>query len=855
MMTVVDYVKDMLKQSGDDLGAVVEKANGQETTWLEFKADPFCTQEKVKFNDDMVWHVLKAVVAMFNTYGGCIVFGIDDNLDPVNGLWLHDGTPVQIEKGGLDAFHRDVTEYILKNRFSLKENDKSPNKIPYGLKGVNIQNYCEFKSGVTYKGKPVSVLFVHSPLDNDTWCWLQKEKNGHKEEFLLTRQLGSLGNTRQLVPSELMAWRRPIPDFIPYSAKKFDNMLRPTQNFQGRRDLIKKMRELFRTIVTPPRLLLLYGPSGIGKSELVYRYAEETSLFYDSLIRIDASRCGSFTEALAELAHAPVFRKRFLPELEDENLEQVGAERVFWTIRTALAEGKLGARVLIVLDDVRKFEVLRANTIQRYLGDLIPEHVHLIATSRMSHFNCNVNDQIQHEEVGPLKEDEGVKLLEQKRAFTHEADPQRAREIVRIAEGNPWALDLIGEYLKQKYQTEADYANCLESLKQGLPQFFPTLEGGQVCGGNSSGIVDLQELLAGTLGELSDDEEDICQLIARCGEPLADKCAVRAAFACLKEKTLSDEQWGGYLERLRQKYVICEKFDGVGRRCLAFCDPMLLAYFACWVETMSFGKARLEYIRVRCRSAVQDRRLSKTFLADILKSSFSNEVKLDVLFDKERWGWPLGLLGLDTVTRVLRSGGPSFVSNAQAGDSLNWNDIMTVCKLAENEESFKADAREIRQLGDMGWVRGMECREEPEVGSILGDRALLDIRCQLYSEDPVMLGRSYLHAAHSLSCKNGEGEEVIGLLDQAISHLETTEDAWNLAEAMDLKAYLLDESDYVNEGGDLDGETGKMVLKNGAEIKALLQEAYNICPDFYLLSANFDEEFFWQCVTEGRYPR
>ncbi|MDR1658315.1 MAG: ATP-binding protein [Deltaproteobacteria bacterium] len=66
------------------LPKLLELVKGNENDWLEFKATLIRSgaykedSKEGDTNDDYIWHVLKAIIAMANTRGGCVIIGVSD---------------------------------------------------------------------------------------------------------------------------------------------------------------------------------------------------------------------------------------------------------------------------------------------------------------------------------------------------------------------------------------------------------------------------------------------------------------------------------------------------------------------------------------------------------------------------------------------------------------------------------------------------------------------------------------------------------------------------------------------------------------------------------------------------------
>lgn len=723
-----DYAWDILRRNDMDVRALLKAAHDQEVVWLEFKADPFCRKNCPNgLTDYARWHTLKAIVAMVNTRGGCIVFGIDNDTHELADLYDNKGKLVTYNR---DEFHRNIIEGILKKcKLVVKEkktvNERGGKKeieitTKYELR-YSIERYCELKSGVSYDGKPLSVLLV-TPSIGDNFSWV---KVNDRETKLLVRQPGDNGRDRFLDTDEARAWTRPKLDFDDVAREKyFDNMFSPVPEFVGRRDVLKRIEQCF---ILPDKWVvpLLYGPAGIGKSEIAYKFAADRNVDYDTLIRVNASSCASIVDVFAEIAANPDFRRVLLPEGHLDAFELQEDEDKLLLIREAIAEERLG-RVLMVIDDVRNPDVVRPSVINRYLGRICGPNFNIIATTRYPLLRFLDGEMVVPIEVGPLSNSDGVLLLGRKRVLASERDSGYAEAIVRLVGGNPWAIDIVGEYLKQKrFQRESDYERCKENLQKDIVDFFPPKEHGTMLVGNATGVVDVNALLGPTVSTMQSEERDICSLIARTWKSRGPETAFRIAFERLYGRSLQDEEWRFYVETLKKKCLVGEHENEAGTNELFLSDSISAGYFKSEFEAKSdrFTDAFLEYIRATNRLTLADAQCAKGYLDLVVKSNSSKERKAEVVFDTERCGWPFYFMGVDVrrATSSEKNFGP--------------DEISTILELSEGVPAFEADVLEIKHMDDEGDIAE-------------GIHKILRLRERIYADDPIMLGRSFLHAEY-----------------------------------------------------------------------------------------------------------
>ena len=297
-MNGAEYAWSVLQRNNLQLESLLEAAHNQETVWLEFKADPFCHRDKGDSSSgEILWHTLKAVVAMVNTRGGCVVFGVDDKtLDPVP-LKYKDESLVD----DFDRFHRHLEEGILsKVHFTIASTRDNGLTRAMSLSSSVLQ-YCSCRSGVTYRGRPVSVLLVTPSPDKEYVDVTERttDRNGRRQNVVLKRFIrrrGDLGKTEynSVASDDGDQWERPRLDFDDWFVEKlFNNMLSPVPGFVGRESLLLKLEQLLY-VFGKWRIPLLYGVPGIGKSQVAFMYAQRHASSYDSLIYIDASQSESF---------------------------------------------------------------------------------------------------------------------------------------------------------------------------------------------------------------------------------------------------------------------------------------------------------------------------------------------------------------------------------------------------------------------------------------------------------------------------------------------------------------------------------------------------------------------------------
>ncbi len=150
------------KCGGRNIDAMVDFAGG-ETDWLEFKAGLFARMEDLEdgeTQEDMLWHVARAVFGFLNSAGGLLVLGIrqDGPQFKVDDLKKSPHGDVLADKGG-EEFLRTVVE---PNLPPGKKVWNTASKGQWIWKGKNpniLKDSIEIRMA-RYKGRDVVLGFV-----------------------------------------------------------------------------------------------------------------------------------------------------------------------------------------------------------------------------------------------------------------------------------------------------------------------------------------------------------------------------------------------------------------------------------------------------------------------------------------------------------------------------------------------------------------------------------------------------------------------------------------------------------------------------------------------------------------------
>lgn len=190
MLQLDQFVELVTNHPRGGIQALLEIAGYQEVEWLEFKAaachgmDPKTDQTK-----DLQWRIARAVIAMANSRGGCVIVGIADDGSPVSISQSDPGG--SIKKFGRDYFLRkSIIEKILQpdNGWKAKQGRMTlDRKLPDLCFEVLLTDYATEK---------VILILVHPiPIAGNLLRVVNEDLD---REFVPIRQAGHIGQIREL---------------------------------------------------------------------------------------------------------------------------------------------------------------------------------------------------------------------------------------------------------------------------------------------------------------------------------------------------------------------------------------------------------------------------------------------------------------------------------------------------------------------------------------------------------------------------------------------------------------------------------------------------------------------------------
>jgi ABC-type dipeptide/oligopeptide/nickel transport system ATPase subunit len=238
--------------------------------------------------------------------------------------------------------------------------------------------------------------------------------------------------------------------------------LTPPSYFTGRKKVLEDIAEALRTC----RTAALYGISGLGKSSVVYKFAELHAEDYQYIIFIRADRLGfdaNFDKTCALMSLV------FEPQ-DNEETKVVKFQNKIDELCANLPENK---RLLLIFDNVDEIHRL-----QKFL----PQH-HKANTLLTSNFQ-DIHDLGHRVAIENLSESDAMLLLYRKasESYTGNLDEisseerETIKQIAHLLGFHPFALSIAGLYIRKKFYYERGNSQVgLELCEKALTIYQNTL--------------------------------------------------------------------------------------------------------------------------------------------------------------------------------------------------------------------------------------------------------------------------------------------------------------------------------------------------------------------------------------------
>ena len=329
--------------------------------------------------------------------------------------------------------------------------------------------------------------------------------------------------------------------------KNLERQHNDSGDFFGRTDELAKIHQLLNPLPNcKKKIPLLLGESGIGKTGLALYYGK-TCTPYEyprGCVRLDAGTCSSLPEIFSIFMDNKYYQDEYgftiSPGIEKN-------EEKFKFLLKHFSQSK--ERILFILDNLNPEIALDAD-VKKYFSDYQTSCIDFIATSILCEFNVNTHDIVEKIELKGLAEEDGIALLKHKKNFSSSKEYEAAREIVSFLAGHAWALDVIGESVKQ--QTNGNYVKKLAELKKSPLQVL-TPDSSMIRISHEREI-DPVQLLRPVLSCLGPQELAVVQ-IATCCKPESIYPTWLKSY-CIQQLKLSEEDSENIINRLIRAHIL-----------------------------------------------------------------------------------------------------------------------------------------------------------------------------------------------------------------------------------------------------------------------------------------------------------
>jgi hypothetical protein len=569
-MSYFEHIKDVLADRKNGVGKLLEETLGQEDRCIEFKATAFKPEKgevAPEFEspgqryDDYTWNIMKECIAFEKTCGGVIFIGIAEDKKTGNLSFPRiytDGPeglgriPIQ-SRDDWDRYKRKISEVInKKEKYETTGNSQqNGGKVLFTLEPEKLQkinNNLEFEV-FEHQGQFILGILV-SPGVNDDYITVKKEPG---RTGLLYRSSGKVNWEDDF--DRIKAYKRPL--LKSYSTKEFlRNIPQPTKAFVGRDKELEDLHRMLSPKQSQRRVIpFLFGPVGIGKNELAFKYCEQYYLEYeegDSII-INAEFLDSLVDILFSLTEDEDFLQHFNIELQAEDKrpdKPENKEKCVGKIKRSLFD-KPHSHILILIKNINNPHILEAKEVSNYLSGRYEDLVHIIATS-ISNIPWTINEEdiVYPYEVKGLCTEEALELLEKRRSFGNDSrELQAAKDILDILDGHTAFIDAVSSILKNRRYHADLYQMLLAELSSGQLQTFDSIA---------------EALFNKWTGGLSEDQKDILFATAFCPSDNICENSLRESFEKSNSCSLNSNSWDELFRTLYEYSFLTEESSGTG---------------------------------------------------------------------------------------------------------------------------------------------------------------------------------------------------------------------------------------------------------------------------------------------------
>ncbi|KAJ7248842.1 P-loop containing nucleoside triphosphate hydrolase protein [Mycena haematopus] len=195
--------------------------------------------------------------------------------------------------------NRDDLEDLCKNVVQIMEIVESHLSSDKEISSEKLAEFCkgfeEFLQGVLDKivewGTGLWIMRVLGAINiADKIAEYQKDINEFRLNFIMIATSGLYHHLHIQPPSS------------PGATDWVNNCPPPSRIFHGRQDILERLQQYFSGVITEQRIYVLYGLGGIGKTQIVLKFIQQSRTHFSDIFLIDASTPSTIDASLKNIS-------------------------------------------------------------------------------------------------------------------------------------------------------------------------------------------------------------------------------------------------------------------------------------------------------------------------------------------------------------------------------------------------------------------------------------------------------------------------------------------------------------------------------------------------------------------------
>ena len=239
----------------------------------------------------------------------------------------------------------------------------------------------------------------------------------------------------------------------------------PARNrcFVGREDELARLHDLCEA----GRIPLITGPGGVGKTELSYEFAHRYCYEYpEGCCIVPMEKALSWNDAFRFMLALPPSHGRNVGEWLTEGTKWKNKKIFSSLVPELLAEKSRNGRLLLVLDNVERADLLNSVSLSKVFVYGLPRNIHIIATMRHVTRVWGEGESVITFPLENLSEEAALKLISAKCPPNGSDELDAAKELVSLLSSHAWSVELIASEMASTYKRGGSYRVKLLSLKK-----------------------------------------------------------------------------------------------------------------------------------------------------------------------------------------------------------------------------------------------------------------------------------------------------------------------------------------------------------------------------------------------------